>query len=151
MPSPDSGSGGPADGAGVPGAGSSGAGSSGEGNLRVARALIEAAFSGDIDGALACCAEDLEVRTEGTQVVHGYEGLRQIIEFHTELFTSVDVTMHHALASGDTAAINRTTHLVIDGKEIDLEVGSFFEFRDGLVCRWMDYQDMGIVMRALGH
>lgn len=118
---------------------------------QIARALIEAAFSGDTEGAIACCTPDLELRIEGIQTVRGHEGLQHIIEFNTEVSTNSQVEIHHMLAAGDTAAINRTTYLTIGGKEIVLEVGAFFEFRDGLVCRWVDYQDMGVVTRALGH
>lgn len=123
----------------------------GGGHAEIARTLVEAAFAGDVEAAAKCCTPDLELRIEGTQTVHGHEGLRQIIEFNGEVATNVRITIHHALASGDTAALNRTTYLTIAGTDLALEVGAFFELRDGLVCRWVDYQDMRIVTEALGH
>ena len=117
----------------------------------VARALVDAAFSGNYEAAAACCTPDLELRIEGIQTVHGHEGLRHVMEFNGEVSTDVRVTIHHVLAAGDTAALNRTTHLTIGGRALALEVGAFFAFRDGLVCRWVDYQDMRIVTDALGH
>lgn len=121
------------------------------GPAETARALVEAAFAGDFDAAATYCTPDLELRIEGTQTVHGHEGLRHIIEFNAEVSSNVRVTIHHALGAGDTAAVNRTTNLTIGGKDLTLEVGAFFELRDGLVCRWVDYQDMRIVTEALGH
>lgn len=123
----------------------------GDAPTEVTRALIEATFAGDFETAATYCTPDLVLRIEGIQTVHGHDGLRHLIEFSTEVSTNARVTIHHALASGDTAAVNRTTYLTIGGKELAVEVGSFFELRDGLVCRWVDYQDMRIVTEALGH
>lgn len=125
--------------------------SRGRGSVATARALIEAAFAGDFETAVKYCTSDVELRLEGTQTVHGHDGLRHLIELNSEISESVHVTIHHALASGDTAAVNRTTYLTIGGKELTLEVGAFFDLRDGLVCRWVDYQDMRTVTGALGH
>ena len=119
--------------------------------VAVARALIEAASAGDYETAAALCTPDLELRIEGMQTVHGHEGLRHVNEFNADISTHIRVTIHHALGSGDTAAISRTVRLTIDGKDLELEVGAFFELRDGLVCRWVDYQDMRIVTEAIGH
>lgn len=119
----------------------------------VALRLLAAAFSGDVATAQACCTPDLELRMEGTQVVHGHEQLRHVIEFHTEVATDVSIDIHHVLSSGagDTVAISRTTHMCIAGTTIALQVGAFFEFENGLVRRWVDYQDMRPVTEALGH
>ena len=119
----------------------------------VALRLLTAAFSGDVSTARACCTPDLELRMEGTQVVHGHDGLQHVIEFHADVATDVRLDIHHVLSSreGDTVAINRTTHMCIGGTRIALEVGAFFEFENGLVCRWVDYQDMRPVTTALGH
>lgn len=133
---------------GRPGSGGPGGG---RGPGEVARALIEATFAGDFESAAAFCTPDLEVRIEGTQTVHGHDGLRHLIEFNAEVSTNVRVAIHHVLGAGDTAAVNRTTYLTIGGKDLALEVGSFLELRDGLVCKWVDYQDMRIVTEALGH
>lgn len=116
-----------------------------------ARALVEAAFAGRYEEAAAHCTPDVELRIEGTQTVHGHDGLRHLLEFNAEVTTNVRVEIHHVLASENAAALNRTTYLTIGGKDLALEVGSFFDFRDGLVRRWVDYQDMRIVTEALGH
>lgn len=118
---------------------------------RVARALVEAAFSGDFEAARSYCAPDVTLTLEGVQTVRGHEGLRQLMEFNAEVAADVVLEIHHVLGSGDTAAINRTTHLAIGGTRLRVEVGSFFTFRDGLVSEWTDYQDMQNVWRALGH
>lgn len=117
----------------------------------MARALLEATFAGDHEAATKCCTPDVELRIEGTQTLRGYEGLQHMIDFIAEVATNIRVTIHHTLGNGDTVAINRTVHLTIDGRDLVLEVGAFFEMRDGLVCRWTDYQDMRIVTEALGH
>lgn len=123
----------------------------GRGPGEVARALIEATFAGDVEAATALCTPDVEVRIEGTQTVYGHEGLRHLIEFNTEVSTNVSVAIHHVLGSGNTAAVSRTTYLTIGGRDLALEVGAFLRLRDGLVCEWVDYQDMRIVTEALGH
>ncbi|MEH6820382.1 nuclear transport factor 2 family protein [Dietzia psychralcaliphila] len=117
----------------------------------VARELVEATFRGDVAAATALCAPDLVLRIEGVQEVRGLDGLAQLIEFNEEVSTDVRVEIHRVLSSGDTAAVSRTTFLTIGGNAIELGVGSFFTLRDGLVCEWSDYQDMGEVTRALGH
>lgn len=116
-----------------------------------ARALVEAVFSDDFETARSYCAPDLVLTIEGTQTVRGHEGLRHVMEFNAEVSTDVSVDIHHVLGSGDTAALNRTTHLTINGAQLRVEVGSFFTFRDGLVTEWVDYQDIQKVTRALGH
>ena len=70
----------------------------------VARALVDAAFSGNYEAAAACCTPDLELRIEGIQTVHGHEGLRHVMEFNGEVSTDVRVTIHHVLAAGDTVS-----------------------------------------------
>ncbi len=121
------------------------------GPAEVARALVEASFAPDVEEALKYCTPDIELTLEGILTFHGHDGLRDVIEFNADVSTSSRIEIHHVLASADTAAINRTTYLTIGGKDLQLEVGSFFEFRDGLVCRWVDYQDMRVVTDALGH
>lgn len=118
---------------------------------RVARSLLEAVFSDDFETARAYCAPDLIVTIEGIQTVEGHEGLRQLMEFSSQVSTDVRVVIQHVLEDGDTAAINRTTYLTIGGQSLRLEVGAFFTVRDGLVTEWTDYQDMREVSRALGH
>ncbi|MFI8694976.1 limonene-1,2-epoxide hydrolase [Dietzia kunjamensis] len=117
----------------------------------VVRALIEAAFAGDVETAQSWCTPDVVLTIEGTQTVRGHEGLRHVIEFNQDVSTDVSVDIHHVLGSGDVAALNRTTHLTIGGVALKVEVGSFFALRDGLVAAWTDYQDMQDVTRALGH
>lgn len=117
----------------------------------VARALVEAVFSGDVDGATSYCTPDIALTIEGTQTVFGHEGVRHIMAFNAEVSSDVRIAIHHVLGAGDTAAINRTTYLTIGGVPLQLEVGSFFTLRDGLVAEWTDYQDMQDVTRALGH
>ena len=118
---------------------------------RVITELVEAAFRGDVEAATALCAPDVVLRMEGTQVVRGHDGLRQVIEFNEEVASDVRIEIHHVLASGETAAMNRTTFLTIGERTVELGVGSFFTLRDGKVVEWRDYQDMTEVTRALGH
>ncbi|MFS4490882.1 nuclear transport factor 2 family protein [Dietzia kunjamensis] len=117
----------------------------------VARALVEAAFSGDFEAARSYCAPDIILTLEGSQTVRGHEGLRQIMEFNAEVASDVVLQIHHVLGSGNTAALNRTTRLTVGRTRLRVEVGSFFTLRDGLVAEWTDYQDMQNVWRALGH
>lgn len=116
-----------------------------------ARALVEAVFEGDFAAAKGFCTPDLVLRIEGSHVVRGHEGLRQLMEFNEEVSSDVRIEIHRVIGSGDTAAINRTTFLTIGGEPLSLEVGAFFTLRDGLVAEWADYQDMREVVRALGH
>lgn len=117
----------------------------------IARALVEAVFSGDFATARKFCTPDLVLRIEGTQVVRGHEGLRDLMEFNEEISSEVGVEIHHVIGTGETAAIKRTTFLTIGGESLSLEVGAFFSLRDGLVAEWTDYQDMRVVRSALGH
>ena len=118
---------------------------------QVARLLLKAVFSNDVDTARSYCAPDLVLRIEGIQTVEGHEGLRQLMEFNSQVSTDVRIDIHHVLEDGDTAAINRTTYLTIAGQPLGVEVGAFFTVRGGLVTEWTDYQDMQEVSRALGH
>lgn len=118
---------------------------------QVARQLLECTYRGDLAAASALCTPDLELRLEGTQVLRGHEGLRQMMEFASDVASEVRLEIDRVLSAGDTAAISRTTFLTINGTCIELAVGSFFRVRDGLVCEWSDYQDIGELTRALGH
>lgn len=122
-----------------------------DGPGEVARRLIEATYSGDFETVRTLCTPDLVLTIEGGQTVEGHAGLQQYMEFNAEVATDVRVEIHHVLGSGDSAAINRTTHLTIGGIPLDLEIGAFFTMRDGLVAEWADYQDLQKVHRALGH
>lgn len=121
------------------------------GPAEVACRLIMASFPGDIETAKKYCTEDLVLRINEIQTVTGHEGLQQLMEFNEEFSRDVSVQIHHALGSGNHAAVSRTTHLTINGTAIQLDVGAYFTLRDGLVCEWTDYQDMRAVTRALGH
>lgn len=124
---------------------------SGANSAAVARALIEAAFGGDQDGATRYCTPDLVLRIEGTQEVRGHEGLRQLMDFNYEFSSEVRVEIHRVIASANTVAVERTTFLTIGGKKVALDVGAILTLRDGLVAEWIDYQDMRDAGRALGH
>lgn len=117
----------------------------------IARALVEAVFADDFETARSLCGPEVVLTIEGTQTVRGHGGLRQVMEFNADVSTDVSIDIHHVLSAGDRAAVNRTTRLTIGGVPLALEVGSFFTVRDGLVVRWVDYQDMQEVSRALGH
>lgn len=117
----------------------------------IARALVEAYLSDDYATAIRYCSPELAFRIEGVQVVHGHEGLQQLMGFNAEVASDIRVEFHHVLGSGDTAALNRTTWFAVGGKRLVLEVGSFFTFHHGLVVEWTDFQDLQALERALGH
>lgn len=118
---------------------------------RVARAFIEAVFAGDFTTACAYSSPELILRIEGQDTVEGHAGLREIMDLSADVCTDVDMRIHHVLCAGETAAINRTTRVTINGKRLTVEVGAFSTVRDGLVCEWTDYQDSQALLRALGH
>ncbi|MBB1021317.1 nuclear transport factor 2 family protein [Dietzia sp. E1] len=118
---------------------------------RVARAFLEAVFAGDPETACAYSSPGLTLRIEGQGTVEGHAGLREIMDLSAEVCSDMDMRIHHVLAAGETAAINRTTRVTVNGKRLTVEVGAFFTVRDGLVCEWTDYQDAQALLRALGH
>ena len=118
---------------------------------RVARAFIEAVFAGDLGTACAYSSPELLLRIEGQDTVEGHAGLREIMDLSAEVCTDLDMRIHHVLSAGETAAINRTTRVTVNGKRLTVEVGAFFTVRDGLVCEWTEYQDAQALLRALGH
>ncbi|AWH91435.1 nuclear transport factor 2 family protein [Dietzia lutea] len=118
---------------------------------RVARAFLEAVFAGDFTTACARSSPELLLRIEGQDTVEGHAGLREIMDLSAEVCTDIEMRIHHVLGADETAAINRTTRVTINGKRLTVEVGAFFTVRDGLVCEWTDYQDAQALLRAMGH
>ncbi|MGN0101397.1 MAG: nuclear transport factor 2 family protein [Dietzia sp.] len=118
---------------------------------RVARAFLEAVFARDYETACAYSSPDLLLRIEGQDRIEGHEGLLEIMQLTAEVCSDCEMQIHHVLGSGETAAINRTTRVTINGTRLTVEVGAFFTVRDGLVHEWTDYQDAQAVLRAFGH
>ena len=116
-----------------------------------ARALVEAVVARDADAALALVAPDVLIRVDGLEDFEGYEGLRRLLSFQTEIMHDMRVEIRHALGTGESVAIDRTEYFTVAGEAIALDVGAFLTVREGLVVEWIDYQDLSDLARAMGH
>lgn len=115
------------------------------------RAVVEAAFTGNVAVVEALCTPDVVVQVDGALGFRGRDGLRQLVEFVEEFATESGVEIHRVVSEGDMAALTRTSRLTIGGERVEIAVGSFFRLRDGRVAEWYDHQDLQATWRALGH
>lgn len=74
----------------------------------------------------------------------GKEAIRAFIDGFIGNTTEIDFVVHQQVDGGDGVVMNeRTDKLVMSGNTIELPVMGVFELRDGKICAWRDYFDMG--------
>ena len=106
----------------------------------------------DIDGMLDCVTDDVvfeNVSNAGQSMqLQGKDALRQVAEAGAEAFTYRRQSMVNLICSDEKAAAEVSFQGIAamnlpngtkEGQSIEIQGASFFEARDGLICRIVDY------------
>jgi limonene-1,2-epoxide hydrolase len=74
----------------------------------------------------------------------GKADIRAFIDGFIGTASEISFIVHNQIEGPDGIVMNeRTDRFDFDGKTVDLPVMGVFEFRDGKICAWRDYFDMG--------
>jgi ketosteroid isomerase-like protein len=127
-------------------------------NVEVVRRAIAALNSRDIDGYLACCAEDIELTTPWAEVGGVYQGPDAIRRFFGDLSDAgpdfaltvervQSVGTGRVLAFLRASATGRTSGIDL-GK--DVPTGNIYDFVDGKIARIQIFVDGQKALEAAG-
>ncbi|MAP96483.1 MAG: hypothetical protein CMK07_16175 [Ponticaulis sp.] len=106
----------------------------------------------DVDGMLECVTDDVRfenISNAGQSMqLQGKDALSQVASASAQAFTYRRQRLISLLCSGDKAAaevrFQGTAALdlpngIMQGQSVDIKGASFFEARDGLLCKIVDY------------
>ncbi|MCB1688442.1 MAG: nuclear transport factor 2 family protein [Halioglobus sp.] len=115
------------------------------GNAQIIDGFIQAWNNLDMEAIMDHFTEDAEYANVpmGPPNV-GKAAIRAFIEGFLGTTTEIQFVVHHQVEGATGVVMNeRTDKLVMDGRTVELPVMGVFEFRDGKICAWRDYFDMG--------
>jgi ketosteroid isomerase-like protein len=123
----------------------------------IVRRLLDAWNRGDVDATLDQFDADCEVafrpQVPEPGPFHGREQLRAWIEGFRAAWTSSHVDLDEVAAEGEDRLV-AVLHLTGVGAEsgipIDLVWANLFEFRDGKILRWRDFDERAQALDAAG-
>ncbi|MDI3341687.1 MAG: nuclear transport factor 2 family protein [Sphaerobacter sp.] len=120
----------------------------------VVRASIAALNRGDIDEALAYCADDIVLWAPGRELegqeVRGKAQLRLVLEYSEARWPDMWAAVRTIIADGERVAVEMTTVATERGQRITQPMAAFYRVRDGLIVEQSSYYDLGALTRALG-
>lgn len=104
--------------------------------------FIERVNSGDLDGAMELCADDIEYHNVPMDALHGREAAREFLAPIVGEGTQVHWVVHRQVAGGDLVMNERTDGFTLGSNRVELPVAGVFVVRDGAIALWRDYFDM---------
>jgi ketosteroid isomerase-like protein len=127
-----------------------------EENVEIVRRAVTALNERDIDGYLACCAQDVQLFLPNSQIDGAYEGpagVRRFLadvqdagpDFRLEVEHLESFTPELVLASLRATASGRTT-----GIDTDLQITNVYELAYGKIRRVRVYRDREEALEATG-
>jgi steroid delta-isomerase-like uncharacterized protein len=133
-------------------------------NAALARAIYDAFNRGDLDGALALAAPDVEVVNVGWGVTYrGHDGFREFMQGWKTMDPNSRVEVVRQLAGEEgvtNEAVFHATHsgplrpptgeIPPTGKTVALPICEVWRMRNGKLARLMNYADGVTVMAQLG-
>ena len=125
-------------------------------NVEVVKRAISALNERDIDGYLACCTEDIQLKTPVSRVAGVYEGADGIRRFFADIEDAgPDFRLHperlEAVGGERVLAFVRLTfHGRASGLSIPAENGNVYEFEDGKIRRVQVFFDRAEALEAAG-
>jgi ketosteroid isomerase-like protein len=126
-------------------------------NADTVRALLAAWNRGDLDAALDQFAADCEVafrpQVPEPGPFHGRDELRSWMEGFRVALGSSEVEMVEVVAGDDDrliAMLHLTGEGAGSGVGIELTWPNLFEFRDGKIVRWRDFDERAEALEAAG-
>jgi len=127
-----------------------------EENVETVARAITAINQRDIDGYLACCTENIELRTPVSPVAGAYEGAVGIRRFFADIEDAgpdfrLDLERLEAVGSERVLAFTRVTyHGRASGLSTPVETGNVYEFEEGKIRRIQIFLDRGEALEAAG-
>lgn len=103
--------------------------------------FIAAIERGDLDGALALVADDVEYDNVPIAKVHGPDGIRAVLGPFLAMCSGVEWIVHHQVAQGEVVMNERVDRFLIGERWMELPVAGLFVVRDGRITLWRDYFD----------
>jgi ketosteroid isomerase-like protein len=106
--------------------------------------LLDAFAGGDLDGALACCADDVDFLTHAPIDVlphmvprHGRAELGELWQMVQSRYSEIRYEVAQIVAEGDEVATYLRTFFRkrANGRIVQVDMAVFYSFRDGLVAQ----------------
>lgn len=116
----------------------------------VVERLLRVTADGDVEAALELCAPDVVYVIESLDTYRGHDGVREFLADQLSV-AGVDRLVQRVVADGDEVAVERRDTFLFPSGAITVPTAAFFSLRDGLVTRWVDYQDLRDMARMLDH
>jgi len=114
-------------------------------NSDITTDFVNAWMARDLDAIMGFFTEDAQYTNipMGPPNV-GKENIRNFIDGFIGTANEISFIVHNQIEGADGMVMNeRTDRFDFNGKIVDLPVMGVFEFRDGKICAWRDYFDMG--------
>ena len=111
-----------------------------------AQQLVTAMIDGfnrmDLDGIVACFAEDAVYHNIPTDPVTGPDAIRAVLEGFMGMATEVQWDVLSTAENGNVVLNERVDKFLVNGTWIELPVMGTFEVSEGKIIAWRDYFDM---------
>ena len=98
---------------------------------------------------MALCTDDVAAGLMPGKEIIGKEAVVQFLDKFAKGMSNKRYDIHAILVDGDVAMLEGIENYLKDGKSISLPFMTVFRFRDGKVCAWRDYFDMGTLLKQL--
>jgi ketosteroid isomerase-like protein len=127
-----------------------------EENVEIVERALAALNERDIDGYLACCTEDIQLRTPLSPVAGVYEGADGIRRFFADIEAAgpdfrLDLERLEGVSAERVLAFLRVTvHGRASGLPTPAETGNVYEFEEGKIRRIQILLDRGEALEAAG-
>ena len=118
-----------------------------EATVRECLAALEAHDSGRMRDLFT---EDVVYHNMPIDPAVGIEDAVTFLDGFFGMFTGTTVEILHLAVHGDAVLTERVDTLTLGDRTAPLPVMGTFELRDGRICAWRDYFDMGAVTDLLG-
>jgi ketosteroid isomerase-like protein len=127
-----------------------------EENVETVERAITAINERDVDGYLACCTEDIQLRTPVSPVVGAYEGADGIRRFFADIedagpdFRLVLERLEAVDGERVLAFTGVAVHGRASGLSVPLQTGNVYEFEEGKIRRIQIFSDREEALKAAG-
>ncbi|HET9015225.1 MAG TPA: nuclear transport factor 2 family protein [Thermomicrobiaceae bacterium] len=119
----------------------------------VVAASIAALNRGDVEDALAYCADAIVLWAPGRELagqeVRGKETLRLVLEHSEARWPDLWTAVRSVVSAGERVAVELTIVATEGGVRLSQPAAAFYVVRDGLIVEQANYYDLGALSRML--
>jgi limonene-1,2-epoxide hydrolase len=114
-------------------------------NSDITQAFIDAWGAQDVDAIVEFFTEDaVYINIPMDPPNRGKAEIRSFIEGFIGMAEKLEFVIHKQVEGADGVVMNeRTDRFKINGRWVELPVMGIFEFKEGKICSWRDYFDLG--------